>query len=319
MERNHGAGKTKIGKRMKLYYRVICSALYLLLFGNGVAQVQTIRVAPGSTSPDIRAIHGNHVAYLSKSHEKNKLVLMIVGTGGLATDDYAFDSSVASMGYHVISLDYNNTVITTACSDSKEPACFNEFRQELVFGTPVSRQVEVDSANSIYNRFTKLLAFLAKTFPQQGWDRYISQDRVQWQNIIVAGHSQGAGHAAFLGKHFPVSRVLIFAGPQDYLNNFNMPAGWLSEKGLTAGSQVYAFLHLRDPFDFNKQLAGCMKILGASAADTARVQPGVPVRGNHHILVSDIITTNPHGSVVDRQFRNVWNYMLESGGKTALN
>src|SRR5438105_15938049 len=113
--------------------------LFSCVFTDLRAQVQAIPISPAQTDPSISKIHGNHIVYLPKSSQlKKELVLMIVGTGGLATDNRPFDSTIASWGYHVISLDYNNTVITTACSDSKDITCFNTFRQEIIFGTPIS-------------------------------------------------------------------------------------------------------------------------------------------------------------------------------------
>src|SRR5207249_4894448 len=110
-----------------------------------------------------------------------------------------------------------------------------------------------------------------------GWKQYIDNNQIQWENIIVAGHSQGAGHAAYLGKRFPVAKVLIFAGPQDYLNNFNAPAGWLSDKSKTAASRYFAFLHVKDPFGFKKQLINCMKLMERTNPDTLLVKPGITI------------------------------------------
>jgi len=277
------------------------------------AQVQIIPVNPAQTGALIQSIHGDHLALIDTTLKLlNKLVLMIVGTGASARDNLPFDSFAASRGYHVISLDYNNTVITTACSNSADSACFNNFRQEIVFGEPVSELVAVDSANSIYHRFYELLLYLSKKYPRQGWQQYVNGNAIQWQKIIVAGHSQGAGHAAYLGKKFPVYRVLIFAGPQDYLVHFNSPASWLSQKGVTNSSKYFAFLHLKDPFDFNKQLAGCLQLMQAVKADTILVQPGAAVTTSRHILVTNIESANPHGSMLQPVFTKAWTYLLSA-------
>lgn len=287
--------------------------LLLILSFSLVAQVQVISINPAQTGSHINAIHGDHQALINTSVKPvNKLVLMIVGTGAPASDNLPFDSFAAATGYHVISLDYKNTVITTACSNSEDSSCFNVFRQEIVFGEPVSALVEVDSANSIYNRLYELLQYLLKKYPEQGWQQYINKNTIQWQKIIVAGHSQGAGHAAYLGKKFPVSRVLIFAGPQDFLVHFNSPASWLSQKSATNPSKYFAFLHLKDPFDFNKQLAGCLQLMQAVTADTVLVQPGIGVSKNKHILVTNIESANPHGAMLQPAFKKAWTYLLST-------
>lgn len=282
------------------------------LFFDLGAQVQTILISPKQTDPLIRTIHGDHVAYLpAPSRVKNQLMLMIVGTGGLAKDLRPFDSTVASLGYHVISIDYNNSVITTACSESEDSTCFDTFRQEIMFGTPVNALVDVDSINSIYNRFYKLLIYLAKNNPQQGWKQYADMNQIQWKNIIVAGHSQGAGHAAYLAKHFALARLLIFAGPQDYMNQYASPAAWLSGKKATDPSRYTAFLHTSDPFNYTKQLHNCMTLMGKANRDTLLVKPGKPVKSSSRILVTDFATNDPHGSMFNLRFQKVWKYMLQ--------
>jgi hypothetical protein len=302
----------------RIWRRVILSLFFFsLVLSDLEAQVHVVSVTPDSTDMAIRTIHGNHFAYTNASVvPKHRLVFMIEGTGSAAQDLFSFDSSIAALGYAVISLDYPDNVITTTCSNSTDSGCFDSFRQEIVFGTPVSPIVDVDSSNCLYHRLLAFLQYLVRRVPGQGWDEYIEGDRIQWEKIIAAGHSQGAGHAAYLGKHFPLAKVMIFSGPQDYLGFFHTPAGWLSEKSRTAPSRYYAFLHIRDPYDFNKQLANCKVLMGS--ADTLMVSPemavpagsGLSAGKRRHILVTNIETKNPHGSTLDPLFRQVLKYML---------
>jgi pimeloyl-ACP methyl ester carboxylesterase len=245
---------------------------------------------------------------------------MIEGTGSAARDLYYFDTAIASLGYSVISLDYPNNVITTTCSDSHDSSCFNAFRQEIVFGTPVSPIVQVDSVNSLYNRLLAWLRYLVQHDPGHGWEEYLHDDAIQWDKIMVGGHSQGAGHAAYFGKKFRLDRVLIFSGPQDYLGYFHTPAGWLSDSSATERSRYYAFLHVRDPYDFSKQWMNCETLMQirrtdsglVNGPDTLMVSPGLaPARTSRHIFVTDIQSNNPHGSTLGREFRQVLEYMLE--------
>jgi hypothetical protein len=292
---------------------------FLVLSPDGRAQVNLIFARPDSTEAGIQVIHGEHLACWSGSvPSRHRLVLMIEGTGSAARDILPFDTLIASMGYAVISLDYPNNVVTTICSNSTDSSCFYGFRQEIIFGTPVSPVVQVDSINCIYNRLRQFLLYLAARYPDQGWKEFIKDSVIQWENIIAAGHSQGAGHAAYLGKKFRLAKVLIFSGPQDYLSYYQTPAGWLSDSGQTDPSRYFAFLHVRDPYDFRKQLINCSTLMGRrpadtvviKLADTTMVRPGLPVIGGRHILVTDIESSNPHGSVLQPEFRKVWEYML---------
>ena len=285
--------------------------LLMTAFNSLQAQVRILSVDPSATSPSIERVHSAHIAaYDNNIPSKHRLILMIVGTGGYASGTRAMDSIFATMGYHVISLDYENNVITTVCSHSEDSSCFDRYRQEIITGDQVSDEVNVDKTNSLLNRFNYLLEYLIKYDPAGKWNEFYADGRPEWNKIISAGHSQGAGHAGYLGKMFKLSRVLMFSGPQDYLDDLHKPGAWQSKKSATPPSRFFAFLNLKDPFNIHHQLADDMALMNFSRIDTSMVQPGVPVQGHAHILVNDIPTNNPHGSTITLQFANVWKYML---------
>ena len=293
--------------------RSLTALIITILFYTCVsAQTDSMLVDPAATGAGITSVWGNHTAYINTAVKPlNKLLLMIVGTGTAANHNIPFFNFAAGLGYHVISIDYKNTVITTACSNSDDSTCFNRFRQEIVFGEPVSALVDVDSTNSIYNRFYTLLQYLSKKYPQQGWKQYLVNTGINWPKITVAGHSQGAGHAAYLGKKFPVDRVLIFAGPQDFLVKFAEPAGWLSQQGVTSPQKYFAFLHIKDPYDFNKQRAGCLRVMPAQT-DTVLVKPNEAPAKKAHILVAGIESSNPHEAMMQPVYTKAWAYLLSA-------
>ncbi|MDR3713770.1 MAG: hypothetical protein P4L51_13195 [Puia sp.] len=277
------------------------------------AQIHVLSVRPELTAANIRSVHGDHLAYLNtKVLSRHRLVVSIPGTTASAKSLMQFDTIAANIGYHVISLDYDNNVVTTTCSTSNDSSCFDRFREEIVFGTPVSPIVQVDSANSIVNRLQQLLHYLVKTYPKQGWQEYIGAEGIQWDKIVVAGHSQGSGHAAFLAKKFKVARVLVFAGPQDYLVNFHAAASWERTPGKTDPSRYFAFLHTEDPYDFRKQLYNCRKLMEMKGFDTLYVRPDSSLTTDKHIFITNVKTGNPHESMIQPEFSHVWEYMLEA-------
>jgi len=290
---------------------LVSGFLLITAFNSLQAQVRILSVDPSATSPSIESVHSAHIAaYDNNIPSKHRLILMIVGTGGYASGTRAMDSIFATMGYHVISLDYENNVITTVCSHSEDSSCFDRYRQEIITGDQVSDEVNVDKTNSLLNRFNYLLEYLIKYDPAGKWNEFYADGRPEWNKIISAGHSQGAGHAGYLGKMFKLSRVLMFSGPQDYLDDLHKPGAWQSKKSATPPSRFFAFLNLNDPFNIHHQLADDMALMNISSSDTLMVHPGVPVQGHAHILVNDIPTNNPHGSTITLQFANVWKYML---------
>ena len=280
--------------------------------GTAHAQVKMLRVRPWKADTAVLEVRGPNIAlYDSVGEQRRELVLMIQGTGAPALSCRKFDSCLAGMGYHAISVDYPNDVITTVCSESPDSACFDGFRQEIVFGTPVSDKVKVDTVNSIVNRFVVFLRWLVENDPQGVWGEYLQDGQPRWGRIVVAGHSQGAGHAAYLGKMFPLAGVLMLSGPQDYLKQLNRPAPWEVAAGQTPAEREYAFLNLRDPFNYHFQVADVAAVTGFTVKDTTMVWAGGPVGGERHIFVNDLDTEDHHGSTMNLVFMPVWQYIFD--------
>ena len=208
------------------------AAAFLILMLNSVAlhaEMKLLRVEPQLTDPAIEAVHGPHLAgYDPQAASAHRLFVFFVGTGGKAEGSLPIDSAFAKWGYHAISLDYEDNVVAVSCEHSLDSACFDHYREAIVTGAPVSEKISVDPANSILNRLQKLLAYLVKQDPGGGWGEFVADGQPAWSRIVLAGHSQGAGHAAYLGKMFKVDKVLMFSGPQDYLADLDKPAPWQS-------------------------------------------------------------------------------------------
>jgi hypothetical protein len=205
-------------------------------------------------------------------------------------------------------LDYENNVLAASSADSLDTTTFGRYRQAIVTGAAVSSAIIVDPANSILNRFQKLLAYLVEHDPGGGWSEFVTNGQPVWSRILVAGHSQGAGHAAYIGKLFRVDRVLMLSGPQDYMDALHRPAPWQADASATPPDRFFAFLNLKDPFNVDHQIANCMMLMDISKRDTQMVEPDTVIRGHSHILINTF-PSHFHGSTLLPQFENVWKYM----------
>lgn len=289
---------------------VIAFSISLLLRGDLHAEMKVLRVDPHQTSSAIVTVHGAHVAvYDPAAVSRHQLFLFLVGTGGKAANSLRIDSAFAKWGYHAISLDYEDNVVAVSCAHSRDSTTFGRYRRAIVTGAPVSARIKVDPANSILNRFQKLLVYLVKHDPRGGWGQFLTNGQPVWNRIIVAGHSQGSGHAAYIGQMFKVDRVLMFSGPQDYMDDLHRPAPWLARPSATPPSRFFAFLNLKDPFNVHHQIANCMVLMRMSEPETIMVRPGEVIHGYHRILINDFPTKKRHGSTLFPQFENVWRYM----------
>lgn len=293
-------------------------ALIILLLGLGNlhAGLKVLRVNPRQTDSAIEMVHSPHIAlYDPQATPRHRLFLFLVGTGGKATNSLKFDSVFARWGYHAITLDYEDNVIAVACAHSLDPATFGNYRKAIISGAPVSKLIKVDRANSILNRFQKLLVYLVKHDPAGGWGQFVTNGQPVWSRVIVGGHSQGAGHAPYIGQMFKVDRVLIFSGPQDYMDDLHKPAPWQARKSATPPSRFFAFLSQNDPFNVHHQIANCMMLMHLAKPDTLRVKRGQVIHGDCHILINNMPAKRSHGSTLLPQFQNVWKYMLTAKDK----
>ncbi len=287
------------------------AAGFVLLASVGArAASKELRVDPPDTDAAIETVQGPHLAvYDPEVDSAHKLLVFLPGTRDKAERSLAMYRAFAGWGFHAIGLDYENSVITVICAHSQDSACFDHYREAIETGAPESEQIKVNQANSILNRLEKLLLYLAKTDPDGGWDEFVEAGRPKWDRIVIAGHSQGAGHAAYIGKMFKVDRVLMFSGPQDFFDELNMPAPWETEPSATPFSKYFAFLNVNDPYNVHHQLASCVVLMGIANPETLMVKPGEAISGEHRILVNDMEAARGHGSTILPEFENAWKYL----------
>ena len=143
---------------------LLCAlALIAALSSTAHAENRILRIDPNRTDAAIEAVHGPHlVLYDPEVSSNHRLLLYFVGTGVRAEESLGIARTFARLGYHVIALDYENSVLAASCVHSSDSSCFDSYRAAIVSGTPGSDKIHVDPSNSILNRFEKVLAYLIK-------------------------------------------------------------------------------------------------------------------------------------------------------------
>lgn len=257
---------------------------------------------------------------------RNILVVHLVGSYDNPTNNTMFPSFAANNGFHAICLKYpNSTAAQTACGGSSATDCYNNFRKEIIEGGDYSPDIDVDITNSVNNRLLKLLQYLESNNPSENWDSYYSGNTIQWHKIIVSGHSQGGGHAAYIAKEHQVKRCLMFASPNDYSNFFSGPAPWLSNASSTPESAYFGFNNLHDDVvDFSDQFEIWDDLGIANFGDSLNVDlttnytsshqlyttiTGINANDNHSLMIRDDQT--PLDGFGKSVFEPVWEYMLD--------
>ncbi len=226
-------------------------------------------VSPPSTDEEIQSAFF-HSAYVdTRTSLQGKLFLFLGGTGSTPQNYSSINKTATKLGYHVINLSYQNTVSEQACKDRTDSKCFANYHEEMIFGGTQSDLVNVNAANSISNRILKVLQRLHKLNANNGWNQFFDGSELVYSKFVLAGHSQGGGHAAYLAQKFSVDRVVLFSSPNDYSNVNSQPASWCRNEFATSSERFYGLTHKRDDaLLISKQYAIWKDMKMLLAADT---------------------------------------------------
>ncbi|MDQ3535574.1 MAG: DUF3089 domain-containing protein [Bacteroidota bacterium] len=282
---------------------------------NSTGENVTILVQPNLTDANYSLTDNSHYVVRNSKTHLNKLLLFIGGSFS-SPNDYSFICEhAASIGLDVISISYPNGIPAAFLASNSDQFIFDNYRDEICLGNQVSNEVSVNNLNSIITRATKLIQYLKNTYPDQNWGQYLtSLNNLQWDKIIIAGHSQGAGHACYLGKKRLADRVVMFSGPNDYSTHYNSPANWVLVSGLTPLSKQYALLHTQDEiisYEFQVSNLKGLGILSTSETPLLVDDLSTPY-DNKNVLSLNISAFTNHNSTVggNSKLPSIWTYLL---------
>lgn len=303
-------------KRLLILFLLISSACSDKSAGDTtpVQNVSTL-ITPKQTDANYSSTDLEHYVVRNSKTHLNKLLLFIGGSFSVPENYNFICDQAATLGLDVISLSYPNNVAAAPLGTSTDPLIFDNYREEICFGNPVSNVVSVDALNSISTRATKLVQYLKTTFPNENWGQYLTVgNTLQWSKVIVAGHSQGSGHACYVGKKNLTDRVVMLSGPNDYSTNFGAPANWLTVSGLTPLTKHFALLHTKDevvPFDNQVANLKGLGLLNTTQSPTLVDNLASPYN-NARALSLNIPANSYHSSTVGQNaiLPSVWKYMF---------
>ena len=296
----------------------LLALLVLLIGGSAQAALLERRINPLLTDPAITggtATHRHMVYFDDAVPHPGRLFVFFPGTNGPPQGYKLITQTAAQIGYHALALAYVNELsINEDICAGQALTCPEDARLEIIDGTDRTPLIAVNRANSIENRLIKLLQYLAVQFPAEGWQTFLDAGQPRWELMAFAGHSQGGGHAAMLGKIHTVHRVAMFSSTE--------PALWTREPLLTLAAKFFAFAHtLEDSFNgitlswSNFGLPGALTSVDTvppPCAGSHRLQSTATPRDlvNYHgcVVVDPYTPVQPDG--VTPVFRDVWIYMI---------
>lgn len=304
----------------------ILTITLLIISLTGLSQSFTFYIPPHNIDTNYIAAQDSHAIIIDTNVTfNNKIFLFIGGTGSTTNQYVALMDYATTLGYVVINISYPNSVAANSLKSDSDSLAFTKYRQELCFGTPQSSYVTVDTFNSIHNRLIDLLNYLDTINNYYNWAQHlISSTQINWNSFAVGGHSQGSGHAAYLGKTYSLDRILMFSGPNDYSEYFSRPALWLSQPGSTSLNQYYSYLSLNDEaVPYWKQYANTGGLGLLTADDSTLVDPlSLPFNNSHCLYTTQtpgLVILN-HNVPVKNSLKNkeVWQYMLTNNSTTEI-
>ena len=276
-------------------------------------------VLPSATDAGIDTFSGdgwNHcVYYQPSSTKKRQLLVFIPGTGGNGHGAAGFCTLAANQGFHVIALAYPSTISISKFHSSTDPDAFLKARENVLYGKAPFQTLDVNEPNSVQNRLVKLVRYLAKKYPKEGWNPYLDQDGSPlWSKLVLAGQSQGGGHAALLAMQHEVAHVLMFGSPKDFNIHFQRPAQWYSGPNATPLNRFFSFVHSADEghgCSYPEQLENYRALKLLPRYRVIDVDSTPPPYQHSRLLTSGRPAKNPHASVIaNADYVYVWAYML---------
>lgn len=332
--------------------------------GEVVDAISVYRVQPAETGPGVSAelqeANYHYVALPGPDQQLRPHLVLYMG-GSLGNPERAGEISdfLAGMGFPVLNIRYpNDFVVGISCLARVN--CYENLRGEVVFGAGVAYvagareyqepTVLVNARNSVVGRVLALLDYLAYESPHSGnpdpslWRRYIRSDPgspysgvntgpgyPDWSSIILAGHSQGGGHAAMLGMNLAspeaAQAVVMLSSPNDFDNSNDQSASWLNRGSSTPTSAFWGLRH-SDDNRLGGHVAQNWEVLGGAGFGGVGGHPvlgeidigdgsGAPAGAHRLVLTAEVADgDSAHGSTNTVSLlpgvAEAWRYLFDS-------
>ena len=180
--------------------------------------------------------------------DSTMLVVFLSGTGAYPRKYGRLLRSAQTAGNFVLGLSYLSQPFPVSQSNAwcvqksilNSTNCNKEMHEHVLFGESSSEvrggSDNIWHAGTDYSVCTVLERVLhgiewGKKFLKYGNGSIESYD-IDWNKIIISGHSQGAGHAAYLSLKKNI-RAVLFSGPQDCSSCSQPWLRWMSNQNIT--------------------------------------------------------------------------------------
>lgn len=228
----------------------------------------------------------NQDDYAARTVANGPLLLFFPATGARPGEYRLFLDTAEDAGYHVLGLDYWNLGRTLSGTCTTNPRCYTELQWNRFNGSDSSSYSRVSPAGSITARFRDAITHLEQVDPAGGWNQFLSASgTIEWSHIVVAGHSQGGGMAAFIAHFRSVAGAIMVSSPVESDGTFH--ASWMDHPSATPVARQYAIDSQQD--GFGPKIWGSWRVLGFSGAQgpwRTELQPPAVGQNPHAIITT---------------------------------
>jgi len=242
-----------------------------------------------------------------------QLVVWLMGYNG------PLSTHLASRGFHVLQPHYARQWFNKLFREYPiSETCRGDMRLEAATGEDFSDAVAIRKPDGMMERVRQFLLWLSKEHPEGKWEQFLTQDRseVLWENVIISGSSHGATTSARFAKYKKVARVVMFCGPRDQYQN------WQMLPSATPHNRYFGFSHVLDSGWTGDHYCRSWEMMGLNEfGPIVEVEKSHPPYENTRRLVTTADVGNDanraHGSVTSLKsksgepaFDKVWEYLF---------
>ncbi|GGK88232.1 hypothetical protein JOE58_000970 [Curtobacterium luteum] len=234
----------------------------------------------------------NRDDFAARTNADGPMLLFLPATRAKPAQYQRFLAAALQDGYHVLGLDYWNLGKTLSGTCEADARCYGQVQRNRFDGSRPSQFSQVTPAGSIVSRLRNAIEYLDDHDPDGGWGRFVdAREGIDWSDVVVAGHSQGGGEAAYIGHIRTVRGVLMFSSPVESLGAVH--AAWMDRPGRTPVTRMYAIDDRAD--EFGPRIRGSWHALGLTGpsgpfgTDTTPPLPGA----DPHAILTDLRLGDP--------------------------
>lgn len=253
----------------------------------GVATPPAISIPSNVVDPAIQFLPNNSqfAYYASPSVPRRNLLLVdLPGSNEVCPGVGPFNNTAEKLGFDVICVNYSNLSEQIVICQG-DPTCFGNVSQAKldatgVCSTPGQSECGIDPrtgqpyylsnpADAVTQRISMMLQYLnTHGYNQNGtnWGSYLSSTTPFWQNIVLAGHSQGGVMSTFAAYEHVVARAINLSAPTQatLVNGVEVGATYLTNSPKTDIRSIYGFVSVYDGLYQRGVYSAVWQLLGFS-------------------------------------------------------